>query len=167
MIWCRLRNAEESLGSCRARRGAAGNSCLIMQFRSNRYNEPMRCHESFLFHRCSGLETEPRPVRVEHGIGGESAPRDNVRFVMVFSWLERSFDRTLQPAEKHQYEQNQDNEPHAAARVIPPALAVWPRGLRAHKHEDQDNQQDCSDRHGVPPFVGPLTGFLHRSSTRL
>ena len=59
----------------------------------------------------------------------------------------------LDAPQKNQNQQDQDYESQTAAWVIPPVLAVGPGGQCAHKHENQDYQQNRSDGHVAAPLA--------------
>src|SRR3546814_4453828 len=59
-----------------------------------------------------------------------------------------------------------DDQQHAddAAGGVSPAAAVRPGGYRADQDEDQDDQQNRADGHGVPPVNRGPAGAARASS---
>jgi hypothetical protein len=55
--------------------------------------------------------------------------------------------RNLNPARKHQHDDNQENDSEAAARKVAPTAAVTPRRQGADEKEDQKDNQNGSEAH--------------------
>ena len=67
------------------------------------------------------------------------------------SLLESSLsgEQASEPARKDEDEQNQHHESQTSARVIAPALAVRPGRESADQHEDENDEQNCTDGHMI------------------
>src|SRR5262245_37237609 len=59
----------------------------------------------------------------------------------------------LQTSHKNENKDDDEHQPDAAGRIIPPARAVWPGWQRAHEDQDQNDQQNGSERHGHLPVL--------------
>ena len=58
---------------------------------------------------------------------------------------------TLEASHQQQDHENQDDQPHSSARVIPPTSAIGPSRKRADQQQYQYHNKDCS--HFIPSSV--------------
>jgi hypothetical protein len=100
-------------------------------------------HRRSLPARNEIVAVAPRQIAASmHAAAIEAAESEHVEATQ----RNRDADR-LKSAHEEKDEQDDNDEPKAAGRIVAPPAAVGPRRKGANENQDQDNQQNGAERH--------------------